>query len=119
MHQLKLYRSFLLILLVFAVIGTGLSFGAQRGGIGPLNGFIAPLIGPWSRCLEPNADRLKFWEAGNWLFAVSVTLITFLSVSVSVRMKKNGVRALIKVIAYLAVLFWGLCGIGKVLLEMT
>jgi hypothetical protein len=119
MQKLKPYRSYLIILFAFAILGMVFSFGAQRGGINQLDGFIAPLIGPWSRCLNPNADGLKYWDAGNWLFAVPVTLITLFSVAFASRPKKKILRVLAKLIAYIAVIFWCLCGIGKVILEMT
>jgi hypothetical protein len=118
-QKLKPYRSYLIILFAFAVVGMGFSFGAQRGGIGQLNGFIAPLVGPWSRWLEPNGDRLKYWEAGNWLFAGSLSLITVFSVAFSARPKKKILRVLTKFIAHVAVIFWCLCGIWKVVLELT
>lgn len=119
MQKLKHYRPYLIILFAFAFVGMVFSFGAQRGGIGQLNGFIAPLIGPWSRCLEPNADKLKYWEAGNWLFASFVSLVTLLAVALAARPEKKVLRVLTKLIAYISVLFWCLCGLGKVILELT
>jgi hypothetical protein len=118
-HNLKPYRSYLIILMAFAAIGMVLSFGAQPGGINQVNGFIAPLIGPWSRCLEPNPVRFGNWHTGDWQFVVSVTLLTWIPVAFAVRPKNRMVRVLTRLVAHSALIFWCLCGLGKVVLEMA
>ena len=101
---------------VFAMVGMMFSFGAQRGGINQFNGFIAPIIGPWSRILAPNADKFRYWELNNYIFAISVSLITIASVVASSIPKNNILRILLKLIAHIAIVFWCLCGMYKVIL---
>lgn len=63
MKTLKRYLPYLLIMSVFSILGMMCSFGAQPGGINKLNGFLAPMIGPWSRFLDPNgAYTLKVFD---------------------------------------------------------
>lgn len=117
--HLKAYRPYLFIILLSALIGTCFAGAAQRGGISHLNGFIAPILGPWSRILPPNADQFKYWELNNFLFAVSVTLITLFSIAASRLPKHRILRRLTTAAACLAVVFWCLCGLFKVILELT
>jgi hypothetical protein len=119
MQKIKPYRSYLILIIAFALLGMLFSFGAQRGGINQFNGFIAPIIGPWSRVLPPNADKFKYWELNNYIFAISITVITLTLVAVSGIPKNKIVRILTKLISYIAVVFWCLCGMFKVILEMT
>ena len=119
MTKIKPYISYRIIIFAFAFIGTCFAGAAQRGGINHLNGFIAPLIGPWSRALPPNADKFKYWELSNYIFAISVTLITLIAIVGSNLPKKKILRVFTKLIAHLAVVFWCLCGMFKVILELT
>lgn len=119
MQTIKTYRSYFIIVLVFAIIGTLVAGTAQPGGINHLNGFIAPIIGPWSKILPPNAARLKNWTQDNYLFAIPLSLVTLVFVVVSPIPKNRVVRIITKVFAHLAVVFWCLCGLSKVMIELT
>ena len=119
MQNIRTYKSYLIIIFAFAMIGMLFSFAAQRGGINQLNGFIAPIIGPWSRILEPNAYELEHWEAKNFAFAISVSIVAIISVLFSSVPKNKTFRVMIKVIAYAAVVFWCICGMMKVVTELT
>ena len=105
--------------MVFALLGFLLSFAAQGGGIGPVNGFIAPVLGPWSGILEPNAIRLRDWKLNNQVFAVGATLVVAASVMLSAVPERKAWKILLKLVAHVAVAFWCLCGIGKVILELS
>ena len=118
MKNITPYRSYLITIFVFALVGLLFSFSAQRGGINQLNGFIAPIIGPWSRALPPNANKFTYWELDNYIFAISVTISVLISVAISGMPKNKVVRILTKLISYIAVVFWCLCGLGKVIIEL-
>ncbi len=119
MQTIRPFRSYLFVALAFAVAGFLLSFAAQGGGIGPVNGFIAPIIGPWSRLLEPNADRFRDWELNNYIFALSVTFLTAALVMASSVPRNRAVRILLELAAHAAVVFWCWCGMIKVMVELS
>ena len=119
MHNIRANISYLAMILAAALLGLLLSFAAQGGGIGQVNGFIAPIMGPWSRILAPNADRFVNWESSNYIFAISTTLITTASVVLSSVPKRKVIRILLSLTAHVAVAFWCLCGLGKVVLELS
>jgi hypothetical protein len=115
MQKLKLYRPYLIIIFIFALIGMLISFGAQRGGINQLNGFIAPIIGPWSRFLDPNgAYTLKRFD----LYAAIVTVFLLASIYFAPRVKNKTVRIIAIIATCILVAVWCFTGLGKVLVEM-
>ncbi len=119
MHKIRTNISYLVIIFIAALLGLLLSFAAQGGGIGQINGFIAPIMGPWSRVLEPNAVRFVNWELNNYIFAISLTLITAGSVMLSSVPKRKAFRVLLKLIAHIFVAIWCWCGLVKVIVELS
>ncbi|WP_372796456.1 hypothetical protein [Pontiella sp.] len=119
MTLLKRYAPYAVVMLLFAVLGTCLAGAAQHGGINHFNGFLAPLIGPWSRLLPPNAARFSYWDAGNYIFVISVTLAVIAALAAANGPKNKILRVFTRLLSYIAVIFWCLCGLGKVILELT
>ena len=66
---------YLTICLLPACFGVVLSLTAQPGGITQPNAFIAPIMGPWSQTLPPNAHHLNTWSPKFKAFAQILTAI--------------------------------------------
>jgi hypothetical protein len=115
MQKIKPYSPYLIIISVFALLGMLFSFGAQRGGINQLNGFIAPIIGPWSRFLDPNgANRVKIFD----LHAAISTIFLLVSVCFAPRIKNKTGRVLAVITTCILVACWCFMGLGKVIVEL-
>jgi len=114
------YRTPIAIVLVASSLGVLVSFIAQPGGIGQLNAFLAPILGPWSKCLKPNAARVASPEV------LKLALFTLLFLGVSVftaiggnHLKKRYLRIITRCVGYAAIVLWCLCGLHKVVVELT
>lgn len=108
----------LCILMSAATYGTLLSTGGQPGHITAKNAFIAPLIGPWSHTLPPNARSVGAWPAHEVLAAVVMTVLMVLSVTLSCLSHIRIVTVLSRVLSAPFLLFWVIQGLLKVILEI-
>jgi len=107
-----------LLLLVPAFFGVLLSFTAQPGGISQSNAFVAPFLGPWSQTLRPNPHPVSTWSAEYSLFAKCLTAVLALSVIGSYLATNDWLRYPAAGIAILALVVWGLAGLGKVVSQL-
>jgi len=116
---MKSYGSYAVLVFAFALMGTYLASFAQPGGISHTNGFVAPIMGPWSRVLSPNAQLIQHVASDHYAFTFATTLVVIGLVVVSPLPKHRGVRIPVKVLAHLAVVYWCLCGLVKVVVELA
>jgi hypothetical protein len=107
-----------LLFLVPAYFGVLLSYTAQPGGISQSNAFLAPFLGPWSQTLPPNPHPVSTWSAEYELFAKCLTAVLVLSVIGSVLATNRWLRYPATGMAVLALVFWVLAGLMKVVLQL-
>jgi len=117
--KLKLIKTHLIIILVFSTLGMLASLMAQRGGINQINGFLAPILGPWSFCLPPNPKRLMNWETYKVFKAISIGLTVVLLVSTSLIVKNKVLKIIFSLLGYISLVYWCLLGLAKVFVELT
>lgn len=108
----------LCILVSAATYGAFLSTGGQPGHITATNAFIAPLIGPWSHTLPPNARSVGAWPAREVLTAVVMTALLVLCVAFSCLNHVRVVTVLSRVLSVPFFLVWVIQGLLKVILEL-
>ncbi len=119
MKSTKHFGSYILVFLVASALAVLISLGAQPGGINRINAFIAPIIGPWSKCLPPNSAELTAQELHTFsIYTFLFIVIVLFSSIASYYLKNRWIRIIVKLIGYVVIATWCLRGIGKVLSEL-
>ena len=120
MRGVKHFRSYALVFLAASALAVLVSLAAQPGGISQANAFLAPLIGPWSRCLPPNRAHLDAAEIKRFAAytVVFVTVVTAAGMA-SYLANNRWARVAVRLAGYAAIALWCLVGIGKVITELT
>lgn len=106
------------ILFFAGCFGLCLSFMAERGGITQGNAFIAPIIGPWSQILPPNAHEMSVWPLKYTAYTIFLSLVLPITIGGSYCIHKRWLRYTATGVAVIALLFWVLSGLLKVVLEL-
>lgn len=107
-----------LALMIPALLAVPLSAGGQPGHISAANAFLAPIMGPWSETLPPNAHPVSVWTPHlfNKAVILSVTLAVLILLSY---VTKGKVAVTATVPAVLLLLVWAGHGMIKVLIELS
>jgi hypothetical protein len=113
------FTIFILILFLAGTLGSCLSFLAQPGGITKINAFIAPFLGPWSQILPPNSHEMRFWSERYKIFAISLTAVLVLFLAGSILFINFWLSYMSTVITFFAIVIWVLCGLGKVVTQLS
>ena len=100
-------------------LGCYLGFHSQGGGIRPLEGFFAPLLGHWSFLYEPNAKSLGKWRTVHWLLACGPVIIFLAALRLHRRRRRPGPGLLAAVLYILATVSWVLVGLARVAHSMA
>ena len=107
-----------LLFLFPALFGLLLSFEAQPGGITQSNAFRAPFLGPWSQTLPPNPHPVSTWSPGRAAFAKCLTVVLVFSIAGSYLALNRWLRYASTGLAVLALAFWVLAGLVKVVSQL-
>jgi hypothetical protein len=118
-HRSVLYgMCYVLTLIVPALLAVPLSATGQPGHITAGNAFFAPIMGPWSETLPPNAHPVSVWPPGQINKAAILSALLGIPILLSFVLKgKSGVAAF--VLAVLLLLVWAGHGLIKVILELS
>lgn len=105
--------------LAAGAFGVLLSSGGQPGCIGPVNAFLAPIMGPWSRFLTPNALTLGQCTFKYLLFSGVLTTSVLIFVPVSYLAKNRIFWITSLCMSMLSIAVWILYGIGRVVIDLA
>ena len=112
------WACYVLALLIPALLAVPLSAGGQPGHITGPNAFLAPIMGPWSETLPPNAHPVSGWPPQQLDKAVFLSAaIGCLLLLSQVTRGKTAVFA--TVLAASLLILWAGLGMMKVLLELS
>ncbi len=117
-HRVLLSALCSALCLLAAASGVVLSFGAQPGGLTPLNAFLAPFLGPWSQILPPNPHPIGVWSAEYTLFARFLTVVLVFALAGSYLSVSDWLRRASIALAVPALLIWVLAGLMKVVSQL-
>lgn len=106
------------LLLLACAISVFLSMGAQPGGIGQMNAFLAPIMGPWSYFLEPNGLTLKSCTQGYLASSALLTVCIGVFVPSSYLVRSRILWNISICIGVFSSVVWGFCGIRRVVLDL-
>jgi hypothetical protein len=95
-----------------------MSLGAQPGGIGQINAFLSPIMGPWSSFLRPNALTLDRCTAGNLAWIGGLTALMSVFVPSSYLLKSRTIAGVSIGVGLLSTAIWILSGIKRVLIDL-
>ena len=105
--------------LVAGAVGTAISQSAQPGGIGPVNAFLCPLLGPWSQVLPPNPHPVSGWSQTYFAGVVLWTVALVACLVGSCLSRIDLLRWATAALSVILITLWMLAGMLRVIMQLA
>jgi hypothetical protein len=117
-QRIALTCVYVCLFLLACAFSVFLSLGAQPGGIGQVNAFLSPIMGPWSSFLQPNALTLKRCTLSYLVLSGGLTAFVFVFVPSSYVVKNRILGSISIYIGLLSSWIWIFYGVKRVMLDL-